>query len=119
MRMMCVEKTIRLYIPAGFYRVDEDKIKISFNYGTANYSISVYKNGTFDYKYMNYLSKYKTEEKELKNPLIKEYNYDTIKDYVEKESNIIEVSDYLHDVAYKFLESADLYSEVIKWLMKK
>ena len=107
-------KIVRLYIPAGFCRIDKDKINLSFIYGTAKYSLSIYKNGTFDYTYKNFLSQNKIEEKELKNSLIEKYNYDAIKEYVEKEDNSIIVSEYLHDMMYKFLESVNLWSRLLK-----
>jgi len=46
------------------------------------YSITIYKNGTFDYKTS---ASYRVVEakKDLKNPLINKYNYNSIKDFVE------------------------------------
>ena len=44
-------------IPNGFYeRTDDDKIQITFSTEKEKYSISIYKNGTFDYEYQEFAS---------------------------------------------------------------
>jgi len=66
---------------AHYLRTD-DMIKISYSGWMYRYSITIYKNGTFDYE--TYAS-YRVVEvkKDLKNPLIDKYNYKSIKDFVE------------------------------------
>jgi len=71
-------------------------IKISYSGWMYRYSITIYKNGTFDYeRYASY--GVKEGKKGLKNPLINKYNYNSIKDFVEKgKHSSRKVMDYLY-----------------------
>jgi len=80
---------------ARYLRTD-DMIKISYSGWMYRYSITIYKNGTFDYETS---ASYRVVEakKDLKNPLINKYNYNSIKDFVEKEKHSSrKVMDYLY-----------------------
>jgi len=82
---------------ANYLRTNE-MIKISYSGWMYWYSITIYKNGTLDYeRYASYGTK---EVKEgLKNPLIDKYNYNSIKNFVEKgKHNSRKVMDYLYNL---------------------
>jgi len=67
----------------GKYLRTNDMIKIYYSGWIYSYFVVIYKDGTFDYeRYASYGVK---EVKEgLKNTLINKYNYNSIKDFVEK-----------------------------------
>jgi len=79
------------------YLRTNDTIKISYSGWMYRYSISIYKDGTFDYeRYASYGVK---EVKEgLKNILIDKYNYNSIKGFVEKGNNSRKILDYIYRV---------------------
>jgi len=82
----------------GKYLRTNDIIKISYSGWMYSYSITIYKNGTFDYeRYASYGVK---EAKEgLKNTLVDKYNYKSIKDFVEKGNHSSrKILDYIYRV---------------------
>jgi len=86
---------------SGYYVRDSDKIKISFSGKAVNYVAIIYKNGTFDYKYSNLFSGDKITKEGLNNTLSDKYNYDSIKNFVEKKRNSkSKVSEFLYNVVY-------------------
>jgi hypothetical protein len=82
---------------AHYLRTD-DMIKISYSGWVYSYSVSIYKDGTFDYeRYASYGVK---EVKEgLKNTLIGKYNYNSIKSFIENGNHSNrKILDYLYRV---------------------
>ena len=86
---------------SGYYVRDPDKIKISFSGEAVNYVVVIYRNGTFDYKYINRFSEDNITKEGLNNTLSGKYNYDSIKNFVEKKRNSkSKVSEFLYNVVY-------------------
>jgi len=83
------------------YLRTDDTIKISYSGWMYRYSITIHKNGTFNYeRYSPYGVK---EVKEgLKNTLIDKYNYNDIKSFIENENHSNrKISDYLYNVVHE------------------
>jgi len=86
---------------SGYYVRDSDKIKISFSGEAVNYVAVIYRNGTFDYKYINRFSEDNITKEGLNNTLSDKYNYDSIKNFVEKKRNSkSKISEFLYSVVY-------------------
>jgi len=94
---------------SGYYARDPDKIKISFSNEAVNYVAVIYKDGTFDCKYSNVFSGDKVAKEGLNNTLVDQYNYESIKRFVEDEKHSKEkISDYLYDVISEILRIAGI-----------
>ena len=94
---------------SGYYVRDSDKIKISFSGEAVNYVAVIYRNGTFDYKYINRFSEDNITKEGLNNTLSDKYNYETIKNFVEiKKNSKRKISDYLYNVVYELSKVADI-----------
>ena len=92
---------------SGYYVRDPDKIKISFSGEAVNYVATIYKNGTFDYKYSNLFSEDRVTKEGLNNTLADKYNYDSIKKFVEtKKNSKRKISDFLYHVVYELSKVA-------------
>jgi len=93
----------------GYYVRDPDKIKISFSGEAVNYVAVIYKNGTFDYKYSNLFSGDNIIKEGLNNKLSDKYNYDTIKNFVERKRNSkSKISEFLYNVVYELSKVAGI-----------
>jgi len=91
----------------GYYARDPEKIKISFYGEAVNYIATIYKNGTFDYKYSNIFSEDRVTKEGLNNTLADKYNYDSIKKIVESKKNSKrKISDFLYRVVYELSKVA-------------
>jgi len=100
-----MEDDFSFLIPNGFYeRTDDDKIQITISNEKEKYSITIYKNGTFDYEYQEFASLRTIAEKGLKNPFVDKYDYAVIKDFIETEKNISLKTEFLYDVVFKFFK---------------
>jgi len=104
-----VEKEIKGFAGdiSGYYVRDPDKIKISFSGEAVNYVATIYKNGTFDYKYSNLFSGDKITKEGLDNKLSDIYDYDSIKKFVENKRNSkSKISELLYHVVYELSKVA-------------
>jgi len=104
-----VEKEVKGFAGdvSGYYVRDADKIKIYFSGEAVNYVATIYKNGTFDYKYSNLFSGDKITKEGLNNNLSDKYNYDVIKNFVEiKKNSKSKISDFLYNIVYELSEVA-------------
>ena len=100
---------------SGYYVRDSDKIKISFSGEAVNYVAVIYRNGTFDYKYINRFSEDNITKEGLNNTLSDKYNYDSIKNFVEKKRNSkSKVSEFLYNVVYDLSKVAGV-DAVFDW----
>jgi len=104
-----VEKEVKGFAGdvSGYYVRDTDKIKIYFSGEAVNYVATIYKNGTFDYKYSNLFSGDKIAKEGLNNKLSDKYNYDAIKNFVEiKKNSKSKISEFLYNIVYELSEVA-------------
>jgi len=104
-----VEKEIKGFAGdiSGYYVRDQDKIRISFSGEAVNYVATIYKNGTFDYKYSNLFSEDKIIKEGLNNKLSDIYDYDSIKKFVENKRNSkSKISELLYQVVYELSKVA-------------
>jgi len=104
-----VEKEVKGFAGdvSGYYVRDTDKIKIYFSGEAVNYVATIYKNGTFDYKYSNLFSGDKIIKEGFNNKLSDKYDYDKIKKFVENKRNSkSKISELLYNVVYELSEVA-------------
>jgi len=104
LRIDIMEDNFSFLIPEGFYQRSDDKIEITISSEKEKYSLSIYKNGTFDYEYQDFASLRTIAEKGLKNPFVNKYDYAVIKDFIETEKTISLKTEFLYDVVFKFFK---------------
>jgi len=104
LRIDIMEDNFSFLIPEGFYQRSDDKIEITLSSEKEKYSITIHKDGTFDYEYQDFASLRTIAEKGLKNPFVDKYDYAVIKDFIENEKTITLKTEFLYDVVFKFFK---------------
>jgi len=104
LRVINMEDDFSFLIPEGFYERSDDKIEITISSEKEKYSITIHKDGTFDYEYQDFASLRTIAEKGLKNPFVDKYDYAVIKDFIENEKTITLKTEFLYDVVFKFFK---------------